>query len=173
MSANYSFRNVTKVTTHVLQEMKAKGEKIAMLTAYDYSFARILESTGIDIILVGDSVGVVVAGHGTTLPVTMDEMIYHTRSVVRAGPLALVVADLPFLSYQVSLDEARLNAGRLVKEGGAEAVKLEGGVNCAATIPGTSKTTRKTRSSQNLPGGVLKKTRSIAPRAMGERTMGR
>ena len=114
--------------------MKTEGRRITVLTSYDYPLTRIMDGCGVDVILVGDSVGVVVAGHETTLPVTMEEMIYHTRSVVRAGPLALVVADLPFLSYQVSLDEARRNAGRLVKEGGAEAVKLEGGVNCAAAI---------------------------------------
>ncbi len=114
--------------------MKADGRRITVLTSYDYPLTRIMDGCGVDIILVGDSVGVVVAGHATTLPVTMEEMIYHTRSVVRAAPLALVVADLPFLSYQVSQEEARRNAGRLVKEGGAEAVKLEGGINCAATI---------------------------------------
>ncbi len=125
---------VKKKSIPSILAMKADGRRITVLTSYDYPLTRIMDGCGVDIILVGDSVGVVVAGHGTTLPVTMDEMIYHTRSVVRAGPLALVVADLPFLSYQISLDEARLNAGRLVKEGGAEAVKLEGGVNCAATI---------------------------------------
>ena len=114
--------------------MKANGDRITVLTSYDYPLTKIMDSCGVDIILVGDSVGVVVAGHETTLPVTMDEMIYHTRSVVRAQPRALVVADMPFLSYQVSIDEARRNAGRLVKEGGAEAVKLEGGLSCAKTI---------------------------------------
>ena len=114
--------------------MKADGQRITVLTSYDYPFTRIMDGCGVDIILVGDSVGVVVAGHETTLPVTMEEMIYHTRAVVRGHPKALVVADMPFLSYQVSLDEARRNAGRLIKEGGAEAVKLEGGVACAETI---------------------------------------
>lgn len=117
-----------------LQTMKASGEKIAVLTAYDYPFARLMDQAGIDIILVGDSAGSVVAGYDTTLPVTMDEMVYHTRAVVRAVESALVVADLPFLSYQVDLADARRNAGRLIKEGGAQAVKLEGGENVAATI---------------------------------------
>lgn len=117
-----------------LQAMKARGEKIAVLTAYDYPFARIMDQAGIDIVLVGDSAGVVTAGFETTLPVTMDEMLYHTRAVVRAVSQALVVTDMPFLSYQVDLSEARRNAGRLIKEGGAQAVKLEGGVHFAETI---------------------------------------
>jgi 3-methyl-2-oxobutanoate hydroxymethyltransferase len=117
-----------------MQKMKATGEKISVLTCYDYSLARIMDACGIDMILVGDSVGVVCAGHDNTLPVTMEEMIYHTRSVVRAEPKALVVADMPFLSYQIDLSSARLNAGRLIKEGGAAAVKLEGGSNVADTI---------------------------------------
>ncbi|HAD04269.1 MAG: 3-methyl-2-oxobutanoate hydroxymethyltransferase [Desulfuromonadales bacterium GWC2_61_20] len=114
--------------------MKGQGEKIAVLTAYDYPLARLLDLAGIDMVLVGDSVGPVVAGYDNTLPVTMDEMVYHTRAVVRGCAQALVVADLPFLSYQVDLAEARRNAGRLIKEGGAQAVKLEGGENVAATI---------------------------------------
>lgn len=114
--------------------MKARGEKIAVLTAYDYPFARIMDQAGIDVILVGDSAGSVVAGYDTTLPVTMEEMLYHTRAVVRSAVQALVVADMPFLSYQVDLAEARRNAGRLIKEGGAQAVKLEGGVHVAETI---------------------------------------
>ncbi|WP_305041093.1 3-methyl-2-oxobutanoate hydroxymethyltransferase [Geoalkalibacter sp.] len=121
-------------TILALQKMKAEGEKISVLTAYDYALARIMDEAGIDVILVGDSVGTVVSGHDTTLPVTMEEMIYHTRAVVRGSRQALVVADLPFLSYQVDLRDARLNAGRLIKEGGAQAVKLEGGENQAATI---------------------------------------
>lgn len=127
MSASYSFRNVTKVTTHVLQEMKAKGEKIAMLTAYDFSFAKILESTGIDIILVGDSASNVMAGHTSTLPITLNEMIYHASSVVRAVKRALVVVDLPFGSYQGNSREALNSAIRIMKESGADAVKMEGG----------------------------------------------
>ncbi len=117
-----------------LLAMKAKGEKIAVLTAYDYPFARIMDQAGIDVILVGDSVGSVVAGYDNTLPVTMDEMVYHTRAVARSAAHALVVADMPFMSYQVDLAEARRNAGRLIKEGGAHAVKLEGGVHVAETI---------------------------------------
>ena len=117
-----------------IQKMKQEGEKITVLTAYDYPFARLLDGAGIDMLLVGDTVGVVVNGHDTTLPVTVDEMVYHTRAVVRGSAGALVVSDLPFLSYQVDLRDARLNAGRLIKEGGAQAVKLEGGVHVAGTI---------------------------------------
>jgi 3-methyl-2-oxobutanoate hydroxymethyltransferase len=117
-----------------LQTMKTAGEKITVLTAYDYTFARIMDHAGIDMVLVGDSVGSVVSGYDNTLPVTMDEMLYHTRAVARAVEQALIVADMPFLSYQVSLPEARRNAGLLVKEGGAHAVKLEGGENVAETI---------------------------------------
>jgi 3-methyl-2-oxobutanoate hydroxymethyltransferase len=116
------------------QRMKAEGERIAVLTCYDFPTAGIMDECGIDMILVGDSVGVVVAGYDNTLPVTMEEMIYHTKSVLRARPKAFVVSDLPFLSYQVDLREARLNAGLLIKEGGAAAVKLEGGVQVAGTI---------------------------------------
>lgn len=117
-----------------IQKMKAEGEKISVLTCYDYPTARIMDGCGIDILLVGDSLGVVVSGHENTLPVTVEEMIYHTRAVVRAQPKALVIADMPFLSYQIDLTSARLNAGRLVKEGGAAAVKLEGGTNVFDTI---------------------------------------
>jgi 3-methyl-2-oxobutanoate hydroxymethyltransferase len=117
-----------------VQKMKADGEKISVLTCYDYPTARVLDACGIDILLVGDSLGVVIGGHENTLPVTLEEMIYHTRAVVRAQPRALVVTDMPFLTYQVSVDEARRNAGQLIKEGGAAAVKLEGGVNVAGTI---------------------------------------
>ena len=122
-----SYRNVTKVTTHVLQEMKLEGEKIAMLTAYDYSFARILDGTGIDIILVGDSASNVMAGHTSTLPITLNEMIYHASSVVRAVKRALVVVDMPFGTYQGNSKEALFSAIRIMKESGADAVKLEGG----------------------------------------------
>lgn len=117
-----------------LQAMKGRGEKIAVLTAYDFPFARIMDQAGIDVVLVGDSAGSVVAGYDTTLPVTMGEMLYHSRAVVRAVARALVVADMPFLSYQVDLSEARRNAGLLIKEGGVQAVKLEGGVHVAETI---------------------------------------
>lgn len=114
--------------------MKQAGEKISMLTCYDYPTARILDESGIDVLLVGDSVGVVFSGYDNTLPVTMDDMVYHTRAVARARTRALLVADLPFLSYQTDLRDARVNAGRLVKDGGAEAVKLEGGANVAECI---------------------------------------
>ena len=123
-----------KKTVLDIQRMKEEGEKITVLTAYDYPFARLMSQAGIDVILVGDSVGSVVSGYDNTLPVTMEEMLYHTRAVVRGAGGALVVADLPFLSYQIDLRDARLNAGRLIKEGGAQAVKLEGGENVAATI---------------------------------------
>ncbi|HBT46479.1 MAG TPA: 3-methyl-2-oxobutanoate hydroxymethyltransferase [Peptococcaceae bacterium] len=116
-----------KVTVLKLKEMKERGEKITMLTAYDYPSALTADRAGIDVILVGDSLGMVVLGFESTLPVTMEDMLHHTKAVMRARPSALVVADMPFLSYQVSVAEAVRNAGRLVQEGGAEAVKLEGG----------------------------------------------
>ncbi|MCS6991243.1 MAG: 3-methyl-2-oxobutanoate hydroxymethyltransferase [Chitinophagales bacterium] len=121
------FRKVRKVTTHTLQEMKQAKIKIAMLTAYDYSLARILDDAGIDVILVGDSASNVMAGHETTLPITLDQMIYHAASVVRAVRRALVVVDLPFGSYQGNSKEALNSAIRIMKEAGAHAVKLEGG----------------------------------------------
>jgi 3-methyl-2-oxobutanoate hydroxymethyltransferase len=127
MKAHQSFRDVPKVTTHVLQEMKLKHEKISMLTAYDYSFARILDGTGIDVILVGDSASNVMAGHSSTLPITLNEMIYHASSVVRAVRRALVAVDLPFGTYQGNSKEALNSAIRIMKEAGADAVKLEGG----------------------------------------------
>ena len=117
-----------------IQKMHADQEKITVLTAYDYPFARLLDGAGVDMLLVGDTVGVVVNGHDNTLPVTVEDIIYHTRAVVRGAAEALVIADMPFLSYQVDLREARLNAGRLIREGGAQAVKLEGGVPMADTI---------------------------------------
>jgi len=107
--------------------MKAAGQKITVLTAYDAIMARLLDSAGIDVLLVGDSLGMVVLGYETTLPVTMEEMLHHTRAVARGASTALVVADMPFLSYQVSVSEAVRNAGRFMKEAGAEAVKVEGG----------------------------------------------
>lgn len=118
---------VTKVTTHVLQEMKLRGEKIAMLTAYDYSMARIIDSADIDVILVGDSASNVMAGYKTTLPITLNEMIYHAGSVMRAVERALVVVDLPFGTYQGNSREALSSAIRIMKESNANAVKLEGG----------------------------------------------
>jgi len=117
----------TKITTHVLQEMKLKGEKIAMLTAYDYSMATILDDAGIDVILVGDSASNVMAGHKTTLPITLNEMIYHASSVMRAVSRALVVVDLPFGTYQGNSIEALNSAIRIMKEAGANAIKIEGG----------------------------------------------
>lgn len=125
---------VEKVTAPEIKKMKQKGEKITALTAYDYSFARILDEAGVDILLVGDSLGSVIQGQQNTLPVTLDEMIYHTRAVVRGRKRALVVADMPFLSFQVSVEEAKRNAGRFLQEAGAEAVKIEGGVHCLETI---------------------------------------
>jgi len=120
-------KKVKKVTTHVLQEMKANGEKISMLTAYDFSLARIVDDAGIDVILVGDSASNVMAGHETTLPITLDQMIYHASSVVRAIDRALVVVDLPFGTYQSDPKEALRSAIRIMKESGGHAVKLEGG----------------------------------------------
>ncbi len=119
--------NVTKVTTHVLQEMKLTKEKISMLTAYDYSMARIVDGAGIDVILVGDSAANVMAGHKTTLPITLNEMIYHASSVMRAVERALVVVDMPFGTYQGNSREALLSAIRIMKESNANAVKMEGG----------------------------------------------
>lgn len=123
-----------KVTVPEIKKMKQRGEKITVLTAYDYSFARILDEAGVDILLVGDSLGSVIQGQQSTLPVTLEEMIYHTKAVVRGRKRALVVADMPFLSYQVSLEEAKRNAGRFLQEAGAEAVKIEGGVPFQKTI---------------------------------------
>jgi len=113
---------------------KSQGRKLAMLTAYDFPWAEIIDSSGVDGILVGDTLGMVVQGHSTTLPVTLDEMIYHAKMVVRAVKQALVVVDLPFMTFQVSPEQALVNAGRILKETGASAVKLEGGVNQARTI---------------------------------------
>ena len=123
-----------KITIVDLQEMKEKGEKITMLTAYDYPTARILDQCGVEVLLIGDSVGNVVMGTDNTLPVTTDEIIYHTKAVVRGRKRALIVADMPFMSYQVSVEEAKREAGKLIKKGGAEAVKLEGGENMEEVI---------------------------------------
>jgi 3-methyl-2-oxobutanoate hydroxymethyltransferase len=116
-----------RVTTSVLREMKVNGEKITMLTAYDYPTAFLLDESGIDALLVGDSLGMVVLGYGSTLPVTMDEMIHHTKAVCRGAQRAMVVGDMPFMSYQISPENALHNAGRFLKETDAQAVKLEGG----------------------------------------------
>jgi 3-methyl-2-oxobutanoate hydroxymethyltransferase len=123
-----------KVTTHVLLEMKRSGEKIAMLTAYDYTMAKIVDAAGVDVILVGDSASNVMAGHETTLPITLDQMIYHASSVVRGVDRALIIVDLPFGSYQGNSKEALNSAIRIMKESGAHAVKLEGGREVAESI---------------------------------------
>lgn len=123
-----------KITTHRLQEMKATGEKIAMLTAYDYSMARILDSAGIDVILVGDSASNVMAGNETTLPITLDHMIWHATSVVKAVTRALVVVDVPFGSYQGNSSEALRSCIRIMKESGAHAVKMEGGIEIRESV---------------------------------------
>ncbi|MBQ2352593.1 MAG: 3-methyl-2-oxobutanoate hydroxymethyltransferase, partial [Bacteroidales bacterium] len=127
-------KEIKKVTTHILQEMKNRGEKISMLTAYDYSMAKIIDKAGIDVILVGDSASNVMVGYETTLPITLDEMIYHAKSVVRAVDRALVVVDLPFGTYQSNSKEALSSAIRIMKETGAGAVKLEGGMESEESI---------------------------------------
>lgn len=127
-------KSTKKITTHVLQAMKQRSEKIAMLTAYDYSMARILDAAGIDILLVGDSASNVMAGHETTLPITLDQMIYHAQSVIRAVNRAFVVVDLPFGAYQGNSKEALASTIRIMKESGAHAVKLEGGVEIQESI---------------------------------------
>ena len=127
-------KEVKKVTTHTLLEMKQAGRKITMLTGYDFSMARIIDEAGIDVILVGDSASNVMAGHETTLPITLDQMIYHGASVVRAVERALIVVDLPFGSYQGNSKEALHSAIRIMKETGAHAVKLEGGGEVVESI---------------------------------------
>jgi 3-methyl-2-oxobutanoate hydroxymethyltransferase len=127
-------KEVKRITTHVLQAMKAQGEKISMLTAYDYSMARILDEAGTDILLVGDSASNVMAGHETTLPITLDQMIYHAASVVRAVKRALVVVDLPFGSYQGNSKIALESTIRIMKESGAHAVKMEGGKEISESV---------------------------------------
>ncbi len=121
-------------TIHTIAQYKARGERIAMLTAYDHATARLLDDAGIPLLLVGDSLGMVVLGYDSTLPVTLDDILHHTRAVVRGTRRALVVADLPFMTYQVSPEEALRNAGRLLAEGGCQAVKLEGGATMAPTV---------------------------------------
>ena len=127
-------KKYTRITTKTLSEMKENGEKIAMLTAYDYTLAGIVDGAGVDIILVGDSASNVIAGHETTLPITLDQMVYHASSVVRAVKRALVVVDLPFGTYQADSKEALRSAIRLMKESGAHAVKLEGGKQIKESI---------------------------------------
>jgi 3-methyl-2-oxobutanoate hydroxymethyltransferase len=126
--------DIKRITTHVIQELKSKGEKISALTAYDYSLARLVDAAGVEIILVGDSASNVMAGHETTLPITLDQMIYHAASVVRAVKRALVVVDLPFGSYQGNSSEALRSAIRIMKESGAHSVKMEGGLEVRESI---------------------------------------
>lgn len=134
MSTQKRSERTDKVTTQTVVEMKRKGEKISMLTAYDYTMAGIVDSAGVDVILVGDSASNVMAGYETTVPMTLDHMIYHTSCVVRGVSRALVIADLPFMSYQVTAKEALISAGRMMKEAGAHAVKLEGGKTISKTV---------------------------------------
>jgi 3-methyl-2-oxobutanoate hydroxymethyltransferase len=123
-----------KVTIHTLHKKKVSNDRISMLTCYDATFARLLDDAGVDVLLVGDSLGMVVQGYATTLPVTLDEVIYHCRAVARGTRRAQIVGDMPFMSYQTSVEEAMRSAGRLMKEGGAEAVKLEGGAQHAELV---------------------------------------
>jgi len=123
-----------KVTIHTFRQMKERGEKIAVLTAYDATFGRLFDESGADALLVGDSLGMVVQGHETTLPVTLDDMIYHCRAVVRGVRRAHVIGDMPFMTYQASLDQGIANAGRLMKEGGVGSIKLEGGAQHAELV---------------------------------------
>lgn len=127
-------KEVKRVTTHTLAKLKEAGEKISMLTAYDFSFARIIDSAGIDVILVGDSASNVMAGHETTLPITLDQMIYHAQSVIRGAKRCLVVVDLPFGAYQSNSEIALASAVRIMKETGAHAVKLEGGEEVVESV---------------------------------------
>ena len=127
-------KDIKKITTHILKQMKARNEKIAMLTAYDFSMAKIFDAAGIDILLVGDSASNVMAGHETTLPITLNQMIYHAQSVIRAVKRALVVVDLPFGSYQGDSKMALKSAIRIMKESGAHSVKLEGGAEVKDSI---------------------------------------
>ncbi len=123
-----------RVTINTIKGMKSKGEKIAMVTAYDYSTAKIVDQVGIPLILVGDSLGMVILGYETTIPVTMDDMLHHTKAVVRGTKRAMVIGDMPFMTYQISIEDALRNAARFIQEGGAQAVKLEGGVTVAERV---------------------------------------
>ena len=134
LPANGGGGNAVRVTIRDLKEMKRRGEKIAMLTAYDSTSASIVDKAGVPIILVGDSLGQVMLGYDSTVPVTMDEMVHHTKAVVRATAEAEVVGDMPFLSYHADVADAVRNAGRILKEGGAQSVKLEGGRHLAETV---------------------------------------
>ena len=132
--AGYLVEDARKVTTHRVMEMKKSGKKIAMLTSYDYSMAKIVDGAGVDIILIGDSASNMMAGNVTTLPITIDQMIYHARSVVRGVTRALVVCDMPFGTYQVDPEDAVRNAIRIMQESGCDAVKLEGGVEILPAV---------------------------------------
>jgi 3-methyl-2-oxobutanoate hydroxymethyltransferase len=123
-----------RVSINEIKEMKAKKEKIVMLTAYDYSTAKLVDEAGIPLILVGDSLGMVILGYDSTIPVNMDEMIHHTRAVVRGTKQSMIIGDMPFMTYQISTADALKNAARFMQEGGAQAVKLEGGVTVAETV---------------------------------------
>ena len=123
-----------KITAPAVVALKRKGEPITVVTAYDFPTARLADEAGVEILLVGDSVGTVLLGYDSTLPVTMDDMLHHTRAVTRAKPSAMVVGDMPFMSYQASPEQAVMNAGRLVQEGGADAIKLEGGARVAEAV---------------------------------------
>ena len=123
-----------RVTANQVREMKRKGEKIAMLTAYDYATAKIVDEAGMPLILVGDSLGMVVLGYESTIPVTMDEMLHHTKAVVRGTKRAMVIGDMPFMTYHISVADALKNAARFIQEAGAQAIKLEGGVNVAEKV---------------------------------------
>ena len=122
-----------RITASQIKEMKKQGEKIAMITAYDYPMAKLIDEAGMPIILVGDSLGMVVLGYESTIPVTMDEMIHHTKAVVRGTKHALIISDMPFMTYHISIEDALRNAARFIQEGGAQAVKLEGAVLTIAT----------------------------------------
>jgi len=123
-----------RININQIKEMKQKGEKITMLTAYDYTTAKIVDEAGIPLILVGDSLGMVVLGYGSTIPVTMDDMLHHTKAVVRGTKQAMVIGDMPFMTYHISVDDALKNAARFIQEGGAQAVKLEGGITVAEKV---------------------------------------
>jgi len=123
-----------RITINQIKEMKQKGEKITMLTAYDYVIGKIVDEAGIPLILVGDSLGMVVLGYESTIPVTMEDMLHHTKAVVRGTKQAMVIGDMPFMTYHISVDDALRNAARFIQEGGAQAVKLEGGVTVAEKV---------------------------------------
>ena len=166
-----------RVTIGDIREMKQRGEKIPMLTAYDYAFAKIIDEAGVPLILVGDSLGMVMLGYESTIPVTMDEMIHHVKAVVRGTKHALVIGDMPFMTYHVSLEDTMRNAARFIQEGGAQAVKLEGGevvadkvsrlVSCGIPVQGHIGLTPQ---SVNQLGGykVVGKTAEVAVRLLND-----